>query len=115
MQKTPAAGLYAQFSTEGHSSAPKNVATTRKELDRQLDTIRQVGVAFDRGDLHPAMACIAAPWPNPTMPAALVCLGSPAEIGASERMALRCLIAATQPAATPADVIAAAVAPEADV
>jgi hypothetical protein len=39
----------------------------------------------------------------------------PAEIGASEPLVLRCLIAATQPAATPANVIAAAVAPEADI
>lgn len=109
MHKEPAAALYTQFLIEGHLSVATNVATTRAELDRQLDLIRQVGVAFDRGDLHPAMACIAVPWPHPSMPAALTCLGTPAEIAANEPLVLRCLTAALQPAATPGQVIAAAV------
>ena len=112
MLKEPAAALFTQFFTEDHNSAPNNVATTRAELDRQLDLIRQTGTAFDRGDLHPAMACIAVPWPHPTLPAALACLGTPAEIAANEPLVLRCLVAAMRPAATPREVIAAAVESE---
>jgi DNA-binding IclR family transcriptional regulator len=112
MHKEPAAALFTRFFTEDHSSVPNNVATTRAEFDRQLDLVRQTGAAFDRGDLHPAMACIAVPWPQPSVPAALSCLGTPAEIAANEPLVLRCLIAATRPAATPGEVIAAAVESE---
>lgn len=101
MGESSAAPLFTQFLAEGDFPVPKDVATTRHELDRQLDQVRQVGAAFDRGDLHPALACIAVPWPHLSMPAALACLGTPAEIAANEPLALRCLTAAIRPAATP--------------
>jgi DNA-binding IclR family transcriptional regulator len=110
MGESSAAPLFTQFLTEGGSPVPKNVATTRDALDRQLDRVRQVGAAFDHGDLHPAMACIAVPWPHLSIPAALACLGTPAEIAANEPLALQCLSTATRPAATPREVVAAAAA-----
>jgi DNA-binding IclR family transcriptional regulator len=108
MGQSSAAPLFSQFLTEGGSPLPKNVATTRDELDRQLDVVRHVGAAFDHGDLHPALACIAVPWPHLSIPAALACLGTPPEITANEPVALRCLTTAIRPAATPREVIAAA-------
>ena len=84
------------------------VPTTRKALDSQLDRIRKVGVSFDPGDLTPNLACIAMPWPHPSMPAALSCLGSPSDIASSEALIIRCLAAASLPAATPREVVAAA-------
>jgi DNA-binding IclR family transcriptional regulator len=89
---------------------PSSVPTTRPELDRQLDQIRTDGAAYDRGDLHPAMACIAVPWPHPTLPAALACLGHPASVAGAEPLVLRCLAAAVDPAATAREVITAAAA-----
>jgi DNA-binding IclR family transcriptional regulator len=109
MGESSAAPLFTQFLAEADVPVPKNVATTRQELDRQLDQVRQVGAAFDRGDLHPALACIAVPWPHLSIPAALACLGTPAEIAANEPLALRCLTTAIRQAATPQEVIAAAV------
>jgi DNA-binding IclR family transcriptional regulator len=108
MGESSAAPLFTQFLAEGDSPVPKNVPTTRDELDRQLDLIRQLGAAFDRGELHPALACIAVPWPHLSIPAALACLGTPAQIAANEPLALRCLTTAIGPVATPQDVIAAA-------
>lgn len=95
---------------EHRPSRPSPVPTTRPELDRQLEQIRATGAAYDHGDLHPAMACIAVPWPHPTLPAALACLGHPASVAAAEPLVLRCLTAAVTPAATPREVIAAAAA-----
>jgi DNA-binding IclR family transcriptional regulator len=94
---------------DGHRPpGPSPVPTSRSELDRQLEQIRAAGAAYDRGDLHPAMACIAVPWPHPTLPAALACLGPPASVAAAEPLILSCLTAAAAAAATPRDVIAAA-------
>jgi DNA-binding IclR family transcriptional regulator len=108
IDESSAAPLFTQFISEGDSPVATNVATTRDELDGQLDLVRQVGASFDRGDLHPALACIAVPWPHLSIPAALACLGTPAEIAANEPLALRCLTTAIRPAARPQDVIAAA-------
>jgi DNA-binding IclR family transcriptional regulator len=90
----------------------RGVPTTRRDLDDQLDQIRRAGTAFDPGDLNPNMACIAMPWPHPSMPAALACLGTPTDIAAAEALAVRCMAAASLPAATPRDVITAAAALE---
>jgi IclR family transcriptional regulator, acetate operon repressor len=102
------APLIGRLFDEHRPSRPSPVPTTRPELDRQLEQIRATGAAYDHGDLHPAVACIAVPWPHPTLPAALACLGHPARVDATEPMVLRCLAAAVAPAATPHDVIAAA-------
>lgn len=97
-------------SGNGYPARPNHIPKTRKELNRQLTEIRRSGAAFDRGDLHPAIACIAVPWPHPTLPATLACLGTQADITTNETMHLRCLNAATRPAAAPTDVITAAAA-----
>lgn len=89
---------------------PSTVPTTRSGLDRQLEQIRAAGAAYDHGDLHPALACIAVPWPHPTLPAALACLGHPASVAAAEPLVRRCLSTAVTAAATPSKVIAAAAA-----
>jgi DNA-binding IclR family transcriptional regulator len=102
------APLIGRLFDEHRPSRPSPVPTTRTELDRQLEQIRATGAAYDHGDLHPAVACIAVPWPHPTLPAALACLGHPAGVSAAEPMVLRCLTAAVATAATPHDVIAAA-------
>jgi DNA-binding IclR family transcriptional regulator len=112
MRESSAAPLFTQFFIEEHTSAFKGVATTRGELERQLEQVRGVGAAIDRGDLHPALACIAVPWPHQTIPTSLACLGTPTEIGANEPLAFRCLTAAIRPGATPREVIAAAAEPE---
>lgn len=104
---TAAPGFSRRFGG-GDRSASEGIPTTRKQLDRQLEEIRRVGVVFDRGDVHPSMACIAVPWRHPTLPAAIACLGLPSDVADNEAVALRCLIAAVQPAATPRDVIMAA-------
>ena len=88
----------------------RGVPTTRGQLDDELEQIRRVGTSFDPGDLNPNMACIAMPWPHPSMPAALACLGTPPDIAAAEALVIRCLAAATLPAATSRDVVAAAAA-----
>jgi DNA-binding IclR family transcriptional regulator len=100
--------LTGRLTDEHRPPHPSSVPTTRPELDHQLEQIRATGAAYDHGDLHPAMACIAVPWPHPTLPAALACLGHPADVAAAEALVLRCLTAATTAAATPREVIAAA-------
>jgi DNA-binding IclR family transcriptional regulator len=102
------APLISRLSDESRPPGPSPVPTTRPELDRQLEQIRAAGAAYDHGDLHPAVACIAVPWPHPTLPAALACLGHPASVAAAEPLVLRCLTAAVAPAATPREVISAA-------
>ena len=111
MRNAMGAPTFAQFF--GSSGPPRagSVVTSRHELDRQLHLIRHDGVAFDRGELIPTMACIAVPWSHPNLPATLACLGTPAEIAAHETLCVRCLTAATRPGASPQDVIAAAVEP----
>jgi DNA-binding IclR family transcriptional regulator len=84
------------------------VPTSRRALDEQLARIRKVGIAFDPGDLNPNLACIAMPWPHPSMPAALACLGTPSDVAAAEALVIRCLAAASLPAATAREVVAAA-------
>jgi DNA-binding IclR family transcriptional regulator len=84
------------------------VPRTRRDLDRQIAAVRGDGAAFDRGELHPEIACIAVPWPRPAMPAALACLAAPAQLAAGERLIRSVLRAASAPGASRADVAAAA-------
>jgi DNA-binding IclR family transcriptional regulator len=102
------APLIGRLFDEQSPPHPSPVPATRTELDRQLEQIRATGAAYDHGDLHPAVACIAVPWPHPTLPAALACLGPPASVSAAEPLVLRCLHAAATPAASPHEVITAA-------
>jgi DNA-binding IclR family transcriptional regulator len=85
--------------------APLSVPRDREELDSQLELVRERGFAIDDGDLHPEIGCIAVPWLGG---AALTCMGSPAEVAASEALVLTVLQAAAAPAATREAVVAAA-------
>jgi DNA-binding IclR family transcriptional regulator len=84
---------------EGGSLPP-----TRKALDAEIETIRETGFARDHGELHPAIHCIAAPWPTPELPAALACVGSREEIETNEDTIEACLRAATRPGAGAQDI-----------
>ena len=82
-----------------------SVPQDREQLELQLELVREQGFAIDHGNLHPEIGCIAVPWLGS---AALACMGSPAEITASEGLALTVLRAAAAPAATRENVVAAA-------
>lgn len=92
------------------SSAAPAFARDREELDRQLAPIRAEGVAFDRGELFPQMGCVAFAWTHAALPAALACMGRPAEIAASEDLVKAAITASVAPGARPQDIVAAAAA-----
>jgi DNA-binding IclR family transcriptional regulator len=71
-------------------SIPRN----RADLEAEIETIRETGFARDQGELHPAIHCIAAPWPTPELPASLACIGSREEVEANRATIEACLRAA---------------------
>jgi DNA-binding IclR family transcriptional regulator len=77
---------------------------TREALEAEIATIRETGFARDEGELHPAIHCIAAPWPTPELPAALACIGSREEIAGARGAIEDCLRAATRPGAGAQDI-----------
>ena len=77
---------------------------TRKALAAEIATIRETGFARDRGELHPAVHCIAAPWPTPELPASLGCIGSREEMEINRDAIESCLRAATRPGAGAQDI-----------
>jgi DNA-binding IclR family transcriptional regulator len=80
----------------------------RAELRDQLDDVRRERAAVDAGGFYPAISCLAVPWPQTALPAALACLG-PADALAAERdLIVRALRAAALPGATPGEVVATA-------
>jgi DNA-binding IclR family transcriptional regulator len=87
---------------------PLAVPRNREEFDTRLELVREQGFAIDHGDLHPEISCIAVPWLGGADGAALTCMGLPAEIAASEGLALSVLRAAVSPGSTREDVVAAA-------
>ena len=92
----------------GPARGGRPLARDRAELEAQLDAIRRDQVALDEGSLEPATACIAVPWPQPALPAALICLG-PTDTLLSDLPFIRhALAAAGRPGATPREVVAAA-------
>jgi DNA-binding IclR family transcriptional regulator len=99
------------FQTSGTPSSDEQgkpaLATTRAELEAELDEIRSSGFADDHGALHPALHCIAVAWPQAVVPAALACLGSPDAVRVAEPVARRALQLAARPGATPHSVLAA--------
>jgi DNA-binding IclR family transcriptional regulator len=54
-----------------------SIPRSRADLEAEIATIRETGFARGHGELHPAIHCIAAPWPTPELPASLACIGSP--------------------------------------
>ena len=95
---TPAPGAAAQ-------AARPPLPRHRDELQARLDLIRKDGYATDPAALHPSIACIAIPWPQPGFPSALACLGLPEAITASTPLIRRALALAAQPGSTPNQII----------
>jgi IclR family acetate operon transcriptional repressor len=83
-------------------------ARDRAQLDLQLAAIREQGVAVDAGEFHPQMGCVAVPWPRTGVPAALACMGSPADLAHDDALVRAALDAAAGAGARPADVVAKA-------
>jgi DNA-binding IclR family transcriptional regulator len=84
--------------------APSSMPLTRADLDAEIASIRADGFARDHGELHPAIHCIAAPWPTPELPASLACIGSREEIDTNRTTIEACLRAAIRPGAGAQDV-----------
>ncbi|UFS61008.1 IclR family transcriptional regulator [Subtercola endophyticus] len=85
-------------------------ATSRAQLDAQLDTIVRDGVFIDRAELMPEVSCVAVPWPQPGMPAALVCISTTPQIDRDAALVERALRAAAVSGATRDSIVAAAAA-----
>jgi DNA-binding IclR family transcriptional regulator len=85
-----------------------SVASTRAELEAQLEQVRRQGLATDHGEFHPQLGCIAMPWSQPGVPAALACMGSPGELATIRGVVQGALGAATVTGAKPEDVVAGA-------
>ena len=91
---------------DGQLSSTASVAVDRAGLDAQLDALRREGVAVDSGELHPEMGCIAMAWPRPGVPAALACMGAPADLASVDLVVRTALAAATRSGARPEDIVA---------
>jgi DNA-binding IclR family transcriptional regulator len=87
---------------------PQPLPRDRAELEAQLDAIRRDQVAIDDGSLEPALACIAVPWPQPALPAALVCVGPTDTLASDLAFIKHALAAAGRPGATPREVVTTA-------
>jgi DNA-binding IclR family transcriptional regulator len=85
-----------------------NVASNREELEDQLEEVRRQGLATDPGEFHPQLGCIAMPWPQPGVAAALACMGSPSDLARIRTVVETALRAATAAGAQPQDVVAGA-------
>lgn len=105
----PIAGAL-KMASEPELAASAAVARDREELERQLQAVREQGLARDEGEFHPQMGCIALPWPQPGVPAALACMGSPADLATMSTLVEAALGAAAATGAGPQDVVARAAA-----
>jgi DNA-binding IclR family transcriptional regulator len=81
-----------------------SIPGNRSALEEEIAAIRESGFARDGGELHPAIHCIAAPWPTPELPASLACIGSREEIETNRETIEACLRAATKPGAGAQDI-----------
>jgi DNA-binding IclR family transcriptional regulator len=98
----PIPGFLASAGADEEASS--SIPSTRADLDAEIATIRADGFARDHGELHPAIHCIAAPWPTPELPASLACVGSREEIDTNRTTIEACLRAAILPGAGAQDV-----------
>jgi IclR family acetate operon transcriptional repressor len=105
----PIAGALQLASNDTLASSDA-VARNREQLERQLEAIREQGLAIDDGDFHPQMGCIALPWPQPGVPAALACMGAPGDLKAMRAVVETALNAASAAGARPQDVVSSAAA-----
>jgi DNA-binding IclR family transcriptional regulator len=89
----------------GPGEAPDlSIPRSRAALEAELKSIRDTGFARDSGELHPAVHCIAAPWPTPELPASLACIGSREEVETNRETIEACLRAAVRPGAGAQDI-----------
>lgn len=86
----------------------RSVPATRRELELDLQSIRDSGFARDQGEVDPSIFCIAAPWPTPGLPASFACFGPRDAVTGERQLIEASLRAAAQPGATAQDVIDAA-------
>jgi DNA-binding IclR family transcriptional regulator len=98
----PIPDFLASAGPDGEASS--SIPLTRADLDAEIATIRSDGFARDHGELHPAIHCIAAPWPTPELPASLACIGSREEIETNQTTIEACLRAAVRPGAGAQDI-----------
>jgi DNA-binding IclR family transcriptional regulator len=90
--------IAALFERETTPTAPSPTAVAdRAALDRQLRRIRADGSFREYGELHAGSGCVAVPWPQEGLPAALVCIGFLAEIDADAARIEEVLHAAARP------------------
>jgi DNA-binding IclR family transcriptional regulator len=92
----------------GWSSSADTLVRTRAELDRDLNLIRAAGRFRDVSEMGPGISCLAVPWPQPGLAAAMVCIGTIVALDRDEPMVERALRAAVAPGATRGDIVAAA-------
>jgi DNA-binding IclR family transcriptional regulator len=99
---SPIPGFLASAGAD--DEAPGSIPLTRADLDAEIAAIRADGFARDHGELHPAIHCIAAPWPTSELPASLACVGSREEIETNRTTIEACLRAAIRPGAGAQDI-----------
>lgn len=112
MSGTTAEPMFSAFQPGQPSSAQpdaRGLATTRQELETQLDAVRRGEFAIDAGAFDPAIHCVAVPWPQADLPAALACLGTAVALATGHALIRRVLEVAARNGAEPRDIIAAAV------
>jgi DNA-binding IclR family transcriptional regulator len=83
-----------------------DLATDRAQLESQLREMRQAGFAWDNGELHPQVGCMAIAWPQPGLPAALAAMGPRPEIDSGETLIRTALRTAAAVGAEPEDIVA---------
>ena len=105
MAGTAAEPFFTPATTATTAAAQPPLPRHRDDLQARLGLVRTDGYATDPAALHPAIACIAIPWPQPGFPSALACLGLPEAITASVPLIRRALALAAQPGSTPNQVI----------
>ncbi|HEY3925235.1 MAG TPA: hypothetical protein VGL75_11800 [Acidothermaceae bacterium] len=111
MTGTTAEPIFSAFRSPGTNPTQPDangLATTREELEIQLGALRREGVSIDAGSLDPVIHCVAVPWPQADLPAALACLGTAQALATSQPLIRRVLQAAARYGAEPRDVVAAA-------
>ncbi|HEY5456785.1 MAG TPA: hypothetical protein VIJ96_15080 [Acidothermaceae bacterium] len=108
MTGTSAAALFTSPTVETAAGYPGRLPQTHAELEIELAKIRAGGLAVDRGDLDPAISCLAKPWPQHALPAAIGCLGTRDALDTDAPLIQHALAAATTPGATARDIIASA-------
>jgi DNA-binding IclR family transcriptional regulator len=105
MAGTAAEPLFTLAPAVTAAAAQPPLPRHRDELQARLDLVRTDGYATEPAVLHPGIACIAVPWPQPGFPSALACLGPPGVIAAGATLARHALALAAQPGSTPNQII----------